>query len=43
MATPRDEESGHKAYKDNLEQAILGDAVGFHSFWNVEHHLLEEY
>ncbi|MEY2591148.1 MAG: hypothetical protein QOJ67_3132 [Acidimicrobiaceae bacterium] len=43
VAKPWDEESEHRAYKDTLEQAILGDAMGFHSFWTVEHHFLEEY
>jgi alkanesulfonate monooxygenase SsuD/methylene tetrahydromethanopterin reductase-like flavin-dependent oxidoreductase (luciferase family) len=33
----------HEAYKNTLEQAILGDKVGFHAFWTVEHHFLEEY
>jgi len=33
----------HQAYKNTLEQAILGDEVGFHAFWTVEHHFLEEY
>ena len=33
----------HAAYKNTLEQAILGDEVGFHAFWTVEHHFLEEY
>jgi alkanesulfonate monooxygenase SsuD/methylene tetrahydromethanopterin reductase-like flavin-dependent oxidoreductase (luciferase family) len=33
----------HAAYHNTLEQAILGDEVGFHSFWTVEHHFLEEY
>ncbi len=33
----------HQAYKDTLDQAILGDEVGFHAFWTVEHHFLEEY
>jgi alkanesulfonate monooxygenase SsuD/methylene tetrahydromethanopterin reductase-like flavin-dependent oxidoreductase (luciferase family) len=43
VAKPWDEESEHRAYKETLEQAILGDAMGFHSFWTVEHHFLEEY
>ena len=43
VAKPWDEESEHRAYKNTLEQAILGDKVGFHSFWTVEHHFLEEY
>ena len=32
-----------EAYQNTLEQAVLGDQVGFHSFWTVEHHFLEEY
>ena len=36
-------ESEHQAYKNTIEQAVLGDKVGFHSFWTVEHHFLEEY
>ena len=36
-------DSEHQAYKNTLEQAILGDQVGFHAFWTVEHHFLEEY
>jgi len=43
VAKPWDAESEHQAYKNTLEQAILGDKVGFHSFWTVEHHFLEEY
>ena len=33
----------HQAYKNTLDQAILGDEVGFDAFWTVEHHFLEEY
>ena len=33
----------HQAYKNTLEQAILGDKMGFHAFWTVEHHFLDEY
>ena len=33
----------HAAYKEVIEQAVLGDAMGFHSFWTVEHHFLEEF
>ena len=31
------------AYKDTLEQALAGERAGFHAFWTVEHHFLEEY
>jgi alkanesulfonate monooxygenase SsuD/methylene tetrahydromethanopterin reductase-like flavin-dependent oxidoreductase (luciferase family) len=40
---PWTERSEYDAYKNTIEQAILGDKVGFHSFWTVEHHFLEEY
>ncbi len=43
VARPWTPESEHLAYKNTLEQAILGDKMGFHSFWTVEHHFLEEY
>ncbi len=43
VAKPWDEESEHRAFKNTLEQAVVGDQVGFHSFWTVEHHFLEEY
>ncbi|MCU1430763.1 MAG: class flavin-dependent oxidoreductase [Actinomycetia bacterium] len=43
VARPWDAGSEHRAYKDTLEQAILGDRMGFHAFWTVEHHFLEEY
>ncbi len=43
VARPWDPESEHRAYKNTIEQAVLGDKVGFHSFWTVEHHFLEEY
>ncbi len=43
VARPWTRESEHIAYKNTLEQAILGDRVGFHAFWTVEHHFLEEF
>jgi alkanesulfonate monooxygenase SsuD/methylene tetrahydromethanopterin reductase-like flavin-dependent oxidoreductase (luciferase family) len=43
VARPWDGDSEYRAYKDTIEQAVLGDKVGFHSFWTVEHHFLEEY
>ncbi len=36
-------ESEHQAFKNVLEQAVLADRVGFHGFWSVEHHFLEEF
>jgi len=35
--------SEHEAYRNTLEQVVLGDRVGFDSVWTVEHHFLEEY
>ncbi|MCC6383302.1 MAG: LLM class flavin-dependent oxidoreductase [Dehalococcoidia bacterium] len=43
VARPWDRESEHRAYKNTLEQAVLADGLGFHSFWTVEHHFLEEF
>ena len=38
--TPRRERD---AYHHTLAQAVLGDELGYHSFWTVEHHFLEEF
>lgn len=35
--------SEYQAYHDTIEQAVLADRVGFHAFWTVEHHFLEEF
>ena len=35
--------SEYEAYQNTIEQAKLGDRMGFHSFWTVEHHFLDEY
>ena len=43
VARPWNPESEHVAYKNTLEQAIAGEQAGFHAFWTVEHHFLEEY
>jgi alkanesulfonate monooxygenase SsuD/methylene tetrahydromethanopterin reductase-like flavin-dependent oxidoreductase (luciferase family) len=43
VAKPWDKDSEWQAYKDTIEQVKLGDKMGFHSFWTVEHHFLEEY
>ncbi len=43
VARPWDERSEYWAIHNTIEQAKLGDAVGFHSFWTVEHHFLEEF
>ncbi|MGZ8764309.1 MAG: LLM class flavin-dependent oxidoreductase [Acidimicrobiia bacterium] len=33
----------HRAYKNTIEQAVVGEQAGFDSFWSVEHHFLDEY
>ena len=43
VARPWDERSEYRAYHHTLEQAVLGDRLGFHSIWTVEHHFLEEF
>jgi alkanesulfonate monooxygenase SsuD/methylene tetrahydromethanopterin reductase-like flavin-dependent oxidoreductase (luciferase family) len=43
VARPWTEGQERAAYRDVLEQAVLGDQMGFHSFWSVEHHFLEEF
>jgi alkanesulfonate monooxygenase SsuD/methylene tetrahydromethanopterin reductase-like flavin-dependent oxidoreductase (luciferase family) len=40
---PWHERSEWQAYQQTLEAAVLADRVGFHSFWTVEHHFLEEF
>src|SRR3990172_468426 len=43
VARPWGERSEWEAYKQTLEAAVLADHLGFHSFWTVEHHFLEEF
>jgi alkanesulfonate monooxygenase SsuD/methylene tetrahydromethanopterin reductase-like flavin-dependent oxidoreductase (luciferase family) len=43
VARPWTERAEHAAYRDVLEQVVLGDRAGFHSVWTVEHHFLEEF
>jgi alkanesulfonate monooxygenase SsuD/methylene tetrahydromethanopterin reductase-like flavin-dependent oxidoreductase (luciferase family) len=33
----------HEAYRNVIEQAVLGEQAGFSSLWTVEHHFLDEY
>jgi alkanesulfonate monooxygenase SsuD/methylene tetrahydromethanopterin reductase-like flavin-dependent oxidoreductase (luciferase family) len=40
---PRTRESELQAYRNVLEQAVLGDKLGFDAFWTVEHHFLDEF
>ncbi|HVN52318.1 MAG TPA: LLM class flavin-dependent oxidoreductase [Acidimicrobiales bacterium] len=45
LQVPRPWQDGdeRRVFEEALEQAELLDRVGFHSFWLVEHHFLEEY
>ena len=43
VARPWHKRSELEAYRNTIAQAVLGDRVGFHSFWTVEHHFLEEF
>jgi len=45
LQVPRPWQEGdeRRVFEEALEQAELLDRVGFHSFWLVEHHFLEEY
>jgi alkanesulfonate monooxygenase SsuD/methylene tetrahydromethanopterin reductase-like flavin-dependent oxidoreductase (luciferase family) len=43
VARPWDERSEWRAYRNVLEQAKLGDRMGWDAFWTVEHHFLEEF
>lgn len=43
VARPWRRDSELVAYRQCLEAAELADRVGFHSFWTVEHHFLEEF
>jgi alkanesulfonate monooxygenase SsuD/methylene tetrahydromethanopterin reductase-like flavin-dependent oxidoreductase (luciferase family) len=40
---PWTRDSERDAYRNTIEQVKLGDRMGFHSFWTVEHHFLDEY
>lgn len=31
------------AIQNTIEQAVFGEQMGFHSFWTVEHHFLDEF
>lgn len=40
---PWDRESEQRAYQQTIEQAVAGERFGWHAFWTVEHHFLQEY
>jgi alkanesulfonate monooxygenase SsuD/methylene tetrahydromethanopterin reductase-like flavin-dependent oxidoreductase (luciferase family) len=43
VAKPWTKTSELEAYRNTIEQVKLGDRLGFHSVWTVEHHFLDEY
>jgi alkanesulfonate monooxygenase SsuD/methylene tetrahydromethanopterin reductase-like flavin-dependent oxidoreductase (luciferase family) len=43
VARPWTRESEQHAFLNILEQAVAADRLGFHAFWTVEHHFLEEF
>jgi alkanesulfonate monooxygenase SsuD/methylene tetrahydromethanopterin reductase-like flavin-dependent oxidoreductase (luciferase family) len=43
VTKPFTREKVNGVFHNVLEQAVLGDQVGFHAFWTVEHHFLEEF
>ncbi len=43
VARPWNERSEIDAYQNTLEQVAAADKLGWHAFWTVEHHFLEEY
>jgi alkanesulfonate monooxygenase SsuD/methylene tetrahydromethanopterin reductase-like flavin-dependent oxidoreductase (luciferase family) len=43
VARPWGEHSEYDAYQNTIEQAVAADQLGWHAFWTVEHHFLEEF
>lgn len=43
VARPWSRTSELEAYQNTIEQAVFGEEMGFHAFWTVEHHFLEEF
>src|SRR5207253_2515754 len=43
VAAPWHERSERDAYHRVIDQAVLGEQVGFSHFWTVEHHFLSEF
>lgn len=43
VTAPFTREKENAAFHNTIEQAVLGDKMGFHAFWTVEHHFLEEF
>src|SRR5438270_8786825 len=43
LPRPWSDDSERKLIQDALDQVELADKLGFHTVWEIEHHLLEEY
>ena len=43
VTAPFTREKENAAFNNTLEQAVLADELGWHGFWTVEHHFLEEF
>ncbi len=43
VARPWTDGKEAQAFRDTIEQAVFAEQMGFHSFWSVEHHFLEEF
>ncbi len=43
VTRPFTKEKERAAYQNTLEEAIFAEEMGWHAFWTVEHHFLEEY
>lgn len=43
VTPPFTREKEHAAFQNTLEQAVRADELGWHGFWTVEHHFLEEF
>ena len=43
VTAPFTREKENAAFHNTLEQAVFADEMGWHGFWTVEHHFLEEF
>jgi len=43
VPAPFSRENENAAFHNTLEQAVFADEMGWHGFWSVEHHFLEEF
>ena len=43
VTKPFTREKENAAFRNTIEQAVFADQMGWHAFWTVEHHFLEEF